>query len=102
MTAHSHQNGSGASRNGIMAIFASHRVASNLMMFLFIMAGLMGLQKLNTQIFPVFELDYISIHVSWSGASAEDVEESVTTPIEQELSSLTEVKKMTSTLWPTC
>lgn len=82
---------------GIIALFASHRVAANLLMFLFILAGLWGLKKLNTQIFPLFELDYISISVAWSGASAEDVEESIIVPIEQELSSLTEVKKMTST-----
>ena len=46
---------------GIIAVFASHRVAANLLMFLFILAGLWALKKLNTQIFPVFELDYISI-----------------------------------------
>lgn len=84
-------------KRGIIAVFASHRVAANLLMFLFILAGLWALKKLNTQIFPVFELDYISINVVWSGASAEDVEDSITTPIEQELASLTEVKKMTST-----
>lgn len=78
-------------------MFATHRVASNLLMFLFILAGLWALKNLNTQIFPVFELDYISINVVWSGASAEDVEESITIPIEQELASLTEVKSMTST-----
>lgn len=82
---------------GIIATFASHRVAANLMMFLFILAGLWALKKLNTQIFPLFDLDYISISVVWTGASAEDVEDSIAIPIEQELSSLTEIKKMTST-----
>ena len=84
-------------KRGIIAMFATHRVAANMLMFLFILAGLWALKKLNTQIVPVFELDYVSINVVWSGASAEDVEESITIPIEQELSSLTEVKKMTST-----
>ncbi|MCG8669713.1 MAG: efflux RND transporter permease subunit [Pseudomonadales bacterium] len=98
-SAHNPTNGNPSNNNngGIIGIFATHRVAANLMMFLFIMAGLWGLKKLNTQIFPLFDLDYISISVAWSGASAEDVAESVTTPIEQELSSLTEIKKMTST-----
>lgn len=82
---------------GIIATFATHKVAANLLMFLFILAGLWGLKKLQTQIFPQFELDYISVTVPWSGASAEDVERSITIPIEQELKSLTEVKKMTST-----
>ena len=82
---------------GIIATFATHRVAANLMMFLFILAGLWSLKKINTQFFPNFDLDYISITVPWSGASAEDVERAITVPIEQELKSLTEIKKLTST-----
>lgn len=81
---------------GILAIFATHRVAANLLMFLFILAGLWALKNINTQFFPDFELDYISINVPWSGASAEDVERSIIIPMEQELKTLTEVKEMTS------
>jgi multidrug efflux pump subunit AcrB len=82
---------------GILATFATHRVASNLLMFLFILAGLWALKKMNTQFFPTFELEYITISVPWSGASAEDVERSIIIPMEQELKTLTEVKKMNST-----
>ncbi|MCP5015489.1 MAG: efflux RND transporter permease subunit [Ketobacter sp.] len=82
---------------GIIATFATHRVASNLLMFLFILAGLWGLKQMNTQFFPSFELEYITISVPWSGASAEDVERSIIIPMEQELKTLTEVKKMTAT-----
>ncbi|MGC1509472.1 efflux RND transporter permease subunit [Ketobacter sp.] len=81
---------------GIIATFASHKVAANLLMFLFILAGLWSIKKINTQFFPEFELEYITISVPWSGASAEDVERSVIIPMEQELKTLTEVKKMTS------
>ena len=87
-------------RKGILATFATHRVASNLLMFLFILAGLWALKKINTQFFPSFELEYITIAVPWSGASAEDVEASVIIPMEQELKTLTEVKKMTSSASP--
>ncbi len=85
---------------GLIATFANHRVAANLMMFLFILSGLWGIEKLNTQFFPQFELDYISISVVWRGASAEDIENAITIPIEQELSSLTGIKKMTSSSKP--
>ena len=87
-------------RKDILATFATHRVASNLLMFLFILAGLWALKKINTQFFPSFELEYITIAVPWSGASAEDVEASVIIPMEQELKTLTEVKKMTSSASP--
>jgi len=81
---------------GLIAIFTQHKVAANLLMFLFILCGLWGLKKLNTQFFPQFELDFITVSVAWSGASAEDVERSVTLPIEQSLSTITQVKTLTS------
>lgn len=84
------------SSQGILATFATHRVASNLLMFLFILAGLWGVRKMNTQFFPSFELEYVLITVPWSGASSEDVERSIIIPMEQELKTLTEVKKMVS------
>lgn len=81
---------------GLIAVFASHRVASNLFMFLFILAGLWALRNLTTQMFPQFELDVISITVPWSGASAEDVERSIVIPIEKELKSISEIRKISS------
>lgn len=88
------------SPKGIIATFATHRVAANLLMFLFILTGLWGAKKMNTQFFPSFELEYITISVPWSGASAEDVERSIIIPMEQELKTLSDVKEMTSTSAP--
>lgn len=82
---------------GIIATFAQHRVAANLLMFLLLLLGLVGLKNINSQIFPNFEMDYISVNIVWSGASAEDIEESIVLPIEQELTTLTELKRLTST-----
>lgn len=75
----------------LTAVFASHRVAANLLMVLMIMAGIWGVKKLNTQFFPTFELDIITIQVTWSGATAEDMERSVILPIEEELKSLPDI-----------
>jgi len=77
--------------------FAQHAVAANLLMIIMLLAGVWGLSKLNTQFLPNFALDFITVRVVWSGASAEDVETSITSPIEQELRNLDNVKKMTST-----
>ncbi len=85
-----------ATSRSLIEIFTQHKVAANLLMFLFILCGLWGLKKLNTQFFPQFELDYITVNVAWSGASAEDVERSVTLPIEQSLDSITQIKTLTS------
>ncbi|MCP3690529.1 MAG: efflux RND transporter permease subunit, partial [Gammaproteobacteria bacterium] len=53
---------------GLIGLLAKHRVASNLLMVMMILAGALGLSKLNIQFFPNFELDIISVATVWSGA----------------------------------
>lgn len=81
---------------GTIALFATHRVAANLLMFLVILAGSWGINKLNTQFFPNFELDIVTVSVLWSGATAEDVERNITVPIEQELESVNFIDEIIS------
>lgn len=81
----------------LTAVFASHRVAANLFMVLMILAGVWGLKKLNTQFFPSFELDVVTVQVIWSGAAAEDVEQSIILPIEEALKSLTGIDTLYAT-----
>lgn len=81
----------------VIGIFAQHPVAANLLMLMMFIAGTLALSRLNTQFFPNFALDVISIRVEWRGASAEDVEDSLTSRIEQELRDIDYVDKMTST-----
>lgn len=84
-------------QNDFIGIFAQHRVAANLLMIMMLIAGTLALSKLNTQFFPNFALDIITVRVEWRGASAEDVEDSLTSRIEQELRTIDYVDKMTST-----
>jgi multidrug efflux pump subunit AcrB len=84
-------------RNDFIGLFAQHRVAANLLMIMMIIAGVQALNRLNTQFFPNFALDIITVRVDWRGASAEDVEDSLTSRIEQELRTVDYVDKMTST-----
>ncbi len=84
-------------KTNLVGIFAQHKVAANLLMLIMIMVGIWGLSKLNTQFLPNFALDFITVTVVWTGAAAEDVEVSITRPIEQELRTLDRVHKMTST-----
>ena len=84
-------------QKGIIGIFSQHPVAANLLMVIMFLAGFWALKQLNTQFFPVFDLDFARVTVVWSGASAEDVESLITTPLEQELQDVDFVKQMTST-----
>ena len=83
-------------RRDVIGLFTNHPVASNLLMVMMVLAGFWGLSKLNTQFFPTFNLDFASVRVTWTGASAEDVEQLITVPLEQELANVDSVKIMTS------
>lgn len=86
-----------ASRADFIGLFAQHKVAANLLMLILVIAGLMSLTKLNTQFFPNFALDTVTVRVEWRGASAEDIEDSISSRLEQELRTVDFVEKMTST-----
>ncbi|MDG6778987.1 efflux RND transporter permease subunit [Thiomicrorhabdus sp. zzn3] len=83
--------------HGLIGMFARHKVAPNLLMLVMILLGIVALLKLNVQFFPNFELDYASVKVVWPGANAEDVETSITDPIERVLRNLDGLEEMTST-----
>lgn len=85
------------SKRDFIGLFAQHKVAANLLMIIMIIAGLASLTRLNTQYFPTFALDIITVRVEWRGASAEDVEDSISSRVEQELRTVDYVDKMTST-----
>ncbi len=94
---HSSPGGNSTKSGGFIHLFAQHRVAANLLMIMMIIFGAYSLTKLNKQFFPNFALDYISVRVVWPGASAEDIERSITVPLEQALRTLDGAKEMTST-----
>jgi multidrug efflux pump subunit AcrB len=78
--------------NGLVRTFASHRVAANLLMALMIIAGVLGVDRLRTQFFPSFEIEVITVQTSWPGATAEDVQEGLTIPIENAVSELSAIE----------
>ena len=78
-------------------MFAKHRVAANLLMIIMIIAGLIGVDRLRTQFFPSFELDIITVSVAWPGATAEDVQEGLTVPIENSIEELAVIDSIDAT-----
>ena len=80
----------------IIGLFARHRTAPNLLMLLLILAGIFALMRMNTQFFPNFGIDVISINVEWSGASAEDVDTTIVQAIEPEVRFITGVRRVRS------
>ena len=82
---------------GPIGFFVRHRVAANLVMLVMLIGGALGLSRMNIQFFPDFALDIVSVQTVYSGASAEDVEQGITIPLEQRLRNLDGLKRMTST-----
>jgi len=84
-------------KGDLLGLFAHHKVAANLLMLVMILSGLLALDRLNVQFFPSFDLDVVTVRVVWTGASAEDVEDGITVPLEQRLRSVDDLYKLTST-----
>ncbi len=84
-------------KSGLISLFAQHRVAANLLMLIMLLAGGVSLLRMNTQFFPTFALDFVTVSIEWRGASAEDVEDAISTPIEQALRTVDYVKDLSST-----
>lgn len=84
-------------RRGLISLFVRHKVAANLLMLLMLLMGVVALFKLNVQFFPNFNLDYAQVRVIWPGANAQDVEKSITDPIERVLRNIENLDEMTST-----
>lgn len=82
--------------HSFISLFAKHKVAPNLLMLMLFISGFYGLKQLNTQFFPDFAIDVVGVNVVWPGASAEDVQKSITIPLETELKNVANVKKISS------
>ena len=80
----------------LVRLFVHHRNAANLLMVVMLVLGAVSLSRLNTQFFPDFGIDMVSINVAWPGASAEDVEANIITAIEPEVRYLNDVDHVES------
>jgi multidrug efflux pump subunit AcrB len=86
-----------AASGGLLSFFARHRTAANLVMLIMFLAGVIGLNRMNTQFFPDFGLDFVLVNVPWPGASASDVDANIVQPIDREVRFLDGVKNVIST-----
>jgi multidrug efflux pump subunit AcrB len=76
--------------------FAQHRVAANLLMVMMILAGIWAIRTMPSMLDPPMHFPMVHVQVSWVGAAAEDIEALVTTPIEQQLRTINDLKEINS------
>ena len=76
--------------------FASRHMLANILMVVALGGGLLVATSVRRDLFPRVELDQVVVTTLVPGASPEDVELNVTTPIETELNALSDLKKTES------
>jgi multidrug efflux pump subunit AcrB len=84
---------------GIIALFAAHKNAANLLLALMVIAGIYGLLKLNSQFLPDFGIDVVSVRIEWPGATAADVDSNIVQAVEPEVRFLDSVKRVKSSAY---
>lgn len=83
--------------NAVIKWMAENPVAANLTTLLVVAVGLMAAISLPQKTFPEFTLDQIRVSVVYTGASPQEIEQSIIRPIEDQLSSIDGVEEITAT-----
>ncbi|MDR0414967.1 MAG: efflux RND transporter permease subunit [Prevotellaceae bacterium] len=61
-----------------------------------VVLGLFSFQRLSVDLYPEMEIPYLSVITSYVGASAEDIEQNITRRMEDNLNTVSHLKKITS------
>jgi multidrug efflux pump subunit AcrB len=83
-------------QHGAIAWMASNPVAANLIMLLCLVGGLLMTTRIKQEVFPEFESEIVTVTVAYPGASPEEVEKGIVLAIEERVTGLDGIKKVTS------
>ncbi len=87
----------GTDDKGPLAWMAKNPVAANIAMLVLIIGGLLGMLRVQQEVFPAFDLDVIEITAAYPGASPEEVEAGAVLAIEEAVRGIDGVKDVVST-----
>lgn len=73
---------------------AHNHVASNLLMMVLIVGGLIMAYSIKQEVFPEIEMDMIRVSVVYSGAGPEEIEEGILLKVEEAISSISGIKEI--------
>ena len=83
-------------RRGIISWMVTNPVAANIVMLFLLIGGFLFAQNMKQEVFPEFELDIISISVSYPGSTPEDVETGILQVIEEAARNVDDVSEISS------
>lgn len=72
------------------------KVTASMIAMILVVIGLIAFSRLGLDFFPDLEYPTVSVITTYRGASSEDIEKTITEPLEQVVSSVSGVKKVTS------
>ncbi len=81
--------------HGMIAWFARNAVAANLLMVVILVLGAWSAaKKIPLEVFPTFESDFVTVVLSYRGASPTEIEEAVVIRVEEAIADLIGIKKL--------
>ena len=83
-------------KGGPITWMAGHSVSANLLMLVLLIGGLIMGFRIKKEVFPDFDLDMITVSVSYPGASPEEVERGILLAIEEAVQDVEGIKEVTS------
>ena len=84
-------------QRGPLAWMVHNRVTPNLLMVFLLLGGLYMTTQIKKEVFPSFELDQVTVRVSYPGASPEEVEQGIVLVVEEAIRGLDGIKELTAT-----
>ena len=82
--------------NNLISWTTKNSVFANLLMVILIIFGFFSLWNIRSELIPQFSLDRIRVDVEWDGSSPEEVEKGICMKVEESLSKVEGIKKITS------
>ncbi len=79
-----------------IAWMAENHVAANLLMIFIIVTGIISVVNVKQEVFPELPLDFVTVEVQYRGASPADIEETICIKIEEAVSGIEGVERVTS------
>lgn len=83
-------------REGAIAYMARNSIATNLLMLALLGGGIFTMFKIQKEVFPEFQLNFVEVSVGYPGASPAEVEQGILQPVEEAVRGVQGIKEVVS------